>query len=91
MLVDEIENGMFHDQYESVWKTLAELSERHQTQLFISSHSKECLKDAVATIALSPAHFALLRARRQEDETSIELFEGEQMEAALEKNGEVRD
>jgi hypothetical protein len=91
VLVDEIENGMFHDQYESVWKTLAELSERHQTQLFISSHSKECLKDAVATIALSPAHFALLRARRQEDETSIELFEGEQMEAALEKNGEVRD
>jgi AAA domain, putative AbiEii toxin, Type IV TA system/AAA domain len=91
VLVDEIENGMFHAQYSSVWKTLAELARHHDTQLFISTHSKECLKAALPTIAEYQEDFTLLRTHKKESESEIEVFGGTQLEAALEKNGEVRD
>ncbi len=91
VLVDELENGIFHDQFPMVWKTLADLAEHHGTQLFVSSHSEECLKAALATIAQSPGNFSLLRVRREKEHSDVEMFSGEQMEAALEKNGEIRE
>jgi predicted ATPase len=91
VLVDEIENGIFHDQYQMMWKTLADLARSNDTQLFVSTHSKECLRSAVPTIAEAPNDFALLRIRRERAQTIGEIFGGEMIQAALEKNGEVRD
>lgn len=91
VFVDEIENGLFHDQFELIWETLADLAIANDTQLFISTHSQECLKAAVGVIAQSPQNFSLLRLRREQGQSVIQFFGGEQMEAALEKNGEIRD
>jgi hypothetical protein len=91
VLIDEIENGIFHDRYQLVWETVADLARRHDTQLFITTHSKECLRAAVPIIAKAMGDFSLLRINRERASSTVEFFGGEQMEAALEKNGEVRD
>jgi len=91
VLIDEVENGIFHDQWELIWKTLADLAEHHNTQLFVSTHSNECLKAALPTIREKPHDFALLRVRRENGQSVIEPFRGDQLESALDKNGEIRD
>lgn len=91
VLVDELENGMFHGQFSLAWKTLTELARHHETQLFISTHSKECLRSALETIAEHRDDFTLLRTTKNDSESQVEVFSGSQLEAALEKDGEVRD
>jgi AAA15 family ATPase/GTPase len=91
VLVDEIENGIFHDQHQLLWRTLSDLARKHDTQLFVSTHSKESLKESAPVIKDTPSDFSLIRVRREKGQSSIEVFGGEQMEAAIEKNGEVRD
>lgn len=91
VLIDEVENGMFHDQYQLIWKTLADLAEHHDTQLFISTHSQECLKAALPTVKEKNNDIALLRVRRQNGQSVIDSFSGDQLESALLKDGEVRD
>jgi hypothetical protein len=91
VLIDEVENGLFHDQYSQLWRTILDLAKHYNTQVFVSTHSKECLTGAIEAMNSDPGSFALLRARREEGHSSIEVFGGEMAEAALEKNGEVRD
>jgi len=91
VLIDEVENGIFHDQYALIWKTLADLAEHHNTQLFISTHSGECLREALPTVKEKRNDFALLRVRRENGQSIVEPFSGDQLESALDKNGEVRD
>ena len=89
-LIDEIENGIFHDQYTQLWKTLDDLATRHDTQLFVSTHSIECLNAAVPIIKQSPDRFTLLQTRKQPDHAEIQVFQGVDLEQALAKGGEVR-
>jgi hypothetical protein len=70
---------------------LTDLAKHHDTQLFISSHSRECLQEAIPVISEAPEDFTLLRVRRDKAQSTVQYFGGEQLEAALEKNGEVRD
>jgi hypothetical protein len=91
VLIDEVENGIFHDQYELIWKTLSDLAEHHNTQLFISTHGRECLDASQPTVKEKPKDFALLRVSRKNGDSVVENFGGDQLESALEKGGEVRD
>lgn len=91
VLIDEVENGIFHDQYPLIWKTLSDLAEHHNTQLFISTHSGECLEAALPTMEEKKSNFALLRVRRENGQSAVEVFSGDQLASALAKNGEVRD
>jgi hypothetical protein len=92
VLIDEVENGIFHDLHVPLWKTLLDLAKHYDTQLFVSTHSQECLRGAAQAIASDSENFTLLRTRiDSEGKASVEVFGGEQAEAAIEKNGEVRD
>lgn len=45
-IVDEIDNGFHHETLVHVWKVLDEASRRNATQVFATTHSRECLKAA---------------------------------------------
>jgi len=90
ILIDEIENGIFYDQYPMVWKTLIDLAEEHKTQLFISTHSNECLQALLPSIRGSENDFVLLRAERENGVSHIAQFTGKEFEGALAKGGEIR-
>lgn len=44
LLVDEIENGIHYSNYGKLWKLIFKAAEDANCQLFITSHSKECIE-----------------------------------------------
>jgi predicted ATPase len=46
VVIDEIENGLHHSVHEVVWKGLAETADKLDVQLFVTTHSAECLEAA---------------------------------------------
>jgi hypothetical protein len=90
LLVDEIENGIWYKMMPTLWSTLHKFAVRHETQLFLSTHSAECLKAAVPTINEHPSDFALMQMSHDVDGTTGRLASGEDMVAAIESNIELR-
>lgn len=88
--VDEIENGLYYRNLEAIWNSIVEFSGLKNTQLFVTTHSLECLRAMLPAIADSPDDFCLLRSERQDGESSMKVFDGEHFEAALEQNFEIR-
>jgi ABC-type transport system involved in cytochrome c biogenesis ATPase subunit len=52
--LDEIENGIHHSALEQVWTGLAEVAERLGIQLFVTTHSYECIEAAHAAFSKRP-------------------------------------
>lgn len=44
LLVDEIDNGIHHTQFDSLWCMIFELSQKLNVQVFAITHSKECIE-----------------------------------------------
>lgn len=91
VIVDEIENGFYYTTMGDVWKTLHKFCLKHETQLFASTHSKECLQ-ALADYAqeTNPNDFGLIRAVRDGEHCIVRQFSGEQFTGAVEDNIEIR-
>lgn len=91
VLVDEIENGMYFKTLTNLFRTICHYDESERTeQLFITTHSMECMKAMLPTITEDPEDFSLLRMDRHDNESSIEHFSGERIQAALEDDIEFR-
>jgi len=90
VIVDELENGIFYDQYPLIWQSLADIAREHKTQLFISTHSGECLEALLPTIRGNENDFSLLRAEKENGASRISQFTGVEFEGALAKGGEIR-
>lgn len=59
--IDEIENGIFHEKYAVVWDIISEYAEKSRCQLFVSTHSLECLQALHSVAAKTPDNFSLIR------------------------------
>jgi len=44
LFIDEIENGIHYTNYEKLWKIIFEVSKMANCQIFITTHSKECIE-----------------------------------------------
>jgi hypothetical protein len=92
VLIDEVENGIFYNQFLHLWETLVNLVHQHHTQLFVTTHSLECLRASVPLIKENPDDFCLLRADRKgrDKQPQIQKFDGTQFGAALDNYAEIR-
>lgn len=90
ILIDEIENGIFYDRYQSVWSTLVELAIENDNQIFVTSHSLECLEALEPTLGRHRDEFLLLRAERREGKCAIAKISSRAMQAALEGAVDIR-
>lgn len=90
VLVDELDNGFHYTTLPKVWTVLERASGEFHVQLFVSTHSKECLQSLLPTIKGNEEHFRLIRLARTNGTSSARVFEGEGFEAALETDTEVR-
>jgi len=88
--VDEVENGLYYKNLEEVWRSIGAFCRSRNTQLFVTTHSLECLRALLPAISEAPEDFALLRAEREDGESRMKVFNGEHFEAALEQNFEIR-
>ena len=90
VIIDEIENGFFYKKYADVWRGITSLAAEHETQLFVSTHSIECLQAALPVISENPSQFTLLRTERRERDCTVKYFSGKDLQAGLEQQIEFR-
>ena len=78
LLVDEIENGLHHTVQLDVWRTIFQLAQTLDIQVFATSHSWDVVETFQKAAAEVPEEGALIRlARRGEDIISTVLSEDE--------------
>jgi predicted ATPase len=90
VLIDEIENGIFHTQYEKVWKTLIDLAKLHNTQLFVSTHSSECLTALLPSLQENEEEFTLLHTKRETSAVDVELHSGKALSSLIRQGFDPR-
>lgn len=90
ILIDELENGLFHRRLPIIWKTLLEFSRYYRCQLFISTHSAECLDAATRLAQEHPEEFAIIRTYLVEGKTQFRRLSGDKFVAAMEEQMDVR-
>jgi AAA15 family ATPase/GTPase len=79
LLIDEIENGLHHSVYENVWKGIGALAWSEDIQVFVTTHSEECVKAAAKAAKRGDDHgFSHHRLQQFDNEivvnTSQEIF-----------------
>ena len=67
VLIDEIENGLHHARFRLLWQQVRDFAVRFDTQVFVTTHSLECLDAAADAMSEHPEDFALMRTVRTED------------------------
>lgn len=90
IIVDEIENGIFHSHLASIWRTLLSLLSEYKCQLFASTHSQECLEALVGAVSSDSPDIALLRTDRGENSATVTQFSGKTFMSGINYGEEVR-
>ncbi len=90
VLIDEVENGFHHTLLPSIWASIYALACDFKVQLFISTHSGECLNAMLPIVKGHEDDFCLLRATRTDGGCNIRALSGDYLESALEQDFEVR-
>jgi hypothetical protein len=90
IMIDEIENGLFYDKYALTWFILNKFSKKYGCQVFVTSHSKECLEQLPNIIGDDVASFELLRTERENGKCIVRQISGTAMKAALMGGNEIR-
>lgn len=89
ILVDEVENGIYYKHHVASWEALISFSSRYSSQLFVTTHSEECLR-ALAKAVKDPKMVALWRLERKPGGPTVRQFGGSTFVTGIEAGGEVR-
>jgi len=93
VLIDEIENGLHHSVHTKIWEALNEACRRAQAQLFVTTHSRECLLAAFRAFAQTmefERSFSAYRLERGKQGVQAILLPPEALENAEKLDWEVR-
>lgn len=89
--IDEIENGLHHTALRRIWEGIAEIATRLGVQLFITTHSRECLEAAHRVFSQRPSYdLRVVQLYRVKNEMDGRVLGPEHIEAAVESEIEVR-
>lgn len=92
ILLDELETGLHHSIFGQLWEAILRQRNEYGGQLFITTHSKECL-DALKPLLTEEnlTHFRLIRMEELKPGIhTSRIFKGENFAAALETGTEIR-
>ncbi len=91
VLVDEIENGLHYSVLPQIWRFINQLSREFNTQVFATTHSRECVRAAHNAFREGEYDFRLYRLQRTpEDVVEAVMYDKDTLELALESGFEVR-
>ena len=105
LLIDNIEMGLHYSEYPSLWVSLIDFAALHNIQLFITTHSYECIESLVNVCKHQYPGEELIRLFRiEKEEWLFRVYNGtklpirynayaytqEQLVAAIENNLELR-
>lgn len=88
-VIDEIENGLYHESQFDVWRALSEAAHRYDKQVFATTHSYECIRSA--SDAIDRNDLAIHRLEVDDDRTTRCVTLGpEAVEGAISNGFEIR-
>lgn len=90
VLVDEIENGIHHAHLVTMWRSLISFLRKFDCQMFVSTHSAECISALVAAADGEMSDIALFQTMRGDEENSVRVSTGIDMELAVKYDEEMR-
>src|SRR5208282_5188683 len=89
MLIDQFEDGFHFSLLPSIWSSIYKLAAEFKVQLFVSTHSRECMDAMLPIVKGHEDEFSLLRASRTEmTGCTITSLPGSYLENALEQEFE---
>ncbi|MBI3661600.1 MAG: AAA family ATPase [Acidobacteria bacterium] len=93
VMLDEAENGLYYDSQKQFWSKLHKLAVTNDVQLFVTSHSRECL-EALETSAADDAEFQadvkVIRLAKDKGEVYASEYEFAALQASLAAGFEIR-
>jgi AAA15 family ATPase/GTPase len=96
LLIDEIENGIHYTNYKKLWEIIFQASVDANCQLFITTHSKECIS-AFNEVQLdskydscNSQYFEFYRNLKKDGIISASQRDKEQLQYSLSHNGRIR-
>ena len=89
LFIDEIENGIHYTNYAKLWKIIFEVSKEANCQLFISTHSKECIEAFNDTNSKDDGVYLEIYKNKKE-KIVIKQRDHEQLSYSLTHNGRFR-
>jgi len=90
VLVDEIENGIYYRHLGELWRSIITSIREFDGQMFVSTHSKECLTALVEAAGNDTKDISLWRTEKDGSEATVKQFSGEDFKAGIEYGEEVR-
>jgi predicted ATP-dependent endonuclease of OLD family len=90
VLIDEIENGVYFKMFPALWEALHKFAVQNKTQLFLSTHSWECLEAASAVVDKHKNDFALIQVVQEKGISIARVTSGDKAAGAIEAHIEVR-
>ena len=90
VLVDEIESGIFYTHQAQIWRQLLAFARDYKSQLFVTTHSQECLTALIEAAGNSVEDIVLWRLGRDPMSQGVRQFWGRTFKAGIETGGEVR-
>ena len=91
LLIDEIENGIHYSVLPAVWKFAAKVAKRLNVQVFVTSHSLDCIKAFHEVTHADPAIEGVLnRIEIRKGVIQAVLFDDQKLDRFLEEGIEMR-
>ncbi len=92
VLIDEIETGLHYSAQEALWRAIIAWADQLDVQVFVTTHSYECIKAfrAAASGSLFTDQSKLFRIERQQDDFKAITYHQDELERSIERIWEVR-
>ena len=90
LLIDEIDNGLHLSVMPNLWTLLGQLVEKHQVQVFGTTHSDEMMRSALGAFADREGILGLFRIDKRGDQHIMVGYSDEAIEAVREVPFEAR-
>jgi hypothetical protein len=90
LLIDEIDNGLHYSVMPKLWKLLGELAEKHNVQVFGTTHNDDIIRSALEMFADTEGILGLFRIDKRGSQHVMVSYSDEAMEAVREVPFEVR-
>lgn len=91
IMIDELENGLYYENLPKVWRALDRSSQRTGCQLFVTTHSIECVRAAIEAMRESaPYDLRIFRLESSGGSIRVVDYSFEVAEAAVFANLEMR-
>lgn len=91
LLIDEIENGLYHGVQVELWKLIFELAQRLNIQIFATTHSWDCVEAfEEAAVSNTDVEGLAIRLQKRNDKMEAVLMDEADLEVVTNKWIEVR-